>query len=55
MKENLQAADHQIIAILMENNLNSYSRADSLKGMLEDLSRITLYVQNELHNETKKK
>jgi len=53
MKTELQASDHRIIATLMDSN-NNYSRKDQLKGMLEDLLRITNAVQESLYNEAKK-
>jgi len=53
MKTELQASDHRIIAELMENN-RSYDRHDQLKGMLEDLQRITSAVQENLYKEAKK-
>ena len=54
MKENLQAADHRIIAELMGNN-NSYDRIEQLKGMLEDLQRITGAVEESLYEAAKGK
>ena len=47
MNTKLQAADHEIISILMRNN-NRYPNVDLYKGMLENLLRITDYVQNQL-------
>jgi len=54
MKTTLQAADHRIIAELINNN-NHYDRKDQLKGMLEDLQRITNAVQERLYEEAKGK
>jgi hypothetical protein len=54
MKTELQIADHRIIAELMENN-RTFDRKDQLKGMLEDLQRITGAVQRSLYEEAKKK
>jgi len=53
MKVRLQAVDFRIIAELMANN-NTYDRRNQLKGMLEDLQRITSAVQGFLIEETKK-
>ena len=54
MKTILQAADHRIIAELMDNN-KSFDRKEELKGMLEDLQRITSAVQESLYEEAKGK
>jgi len=54
MRIKLQAADYRIIAELTDNNRTAYDRKDQIKGMLEDLQRITNVVQDMFLEEGKK-